>query len=287
MEDTTLDDLLADFEDLISNIETTKEIYSDYTPQHIYTKDMDVWNDIMIIFSSDIHLGSIYTDYKKLIEIWTTIIQNDRMYLAVVGDFIDNFDLNSVKLLQAGVNSQLLTPLIQRDIFTKYIQALAAKGKLLACVLGNHEMFSHQYPYFQMLQNLPVSANRMFLKLKVGINEYKIALIHKSRYNSYMNPIHSCYRELTLFYPDADIVVTAHTHLPAMAVIPYPSDGYYKNRVLIKTGTLKTLDPYTLANFSHELDTSVSLPCVILSYLHHSITPFNRIDDARKFLRRT
>lgn len=268
----------------LQRLEKMRDLYTEYLPRHVFEHKIDVYHDIIVLFISDWHLGSIYTSYQKASEIWDAILSNDRVYVVVDGDMIDNFEVASTKLLQAGISSQLITPALQREILMECLSVLKEKGKLLAVVLGNHESFTQQYP-FSAISGIPVALNRMFLKLKIGFTEYKIAVVHKSRYNSTLNPLHSSQRELTVLYPDADVVVSAHTHLPVVATYPYPYEGRYVDRVLIKLGTIKS-DEYTTAYFSHVLDFDIS-PSIIFGYLDRKMTVFTKIEDAIRFLKRT
>lgn len=277
----TLIDLFIAYLEEISDVRD--KFYSEYQPSHCFSIRIDELKHIMIMFAADLHFGSIYTNYSKIIEFYKFILEKDNVYVIINGDIIDNFDLPSTKHLIAGINSQIITPELQRDLFLKFLNALIQKKKLLACVLGNHEAFSHQYPYFKLIQNVPVSSNRMLLNIKLSLQEYKIALVHKSRFNSILNPLHANLRELTTMYPDADIIVTSHTHLPALSVIPYPKSGKYAERILIKTGTFK-IDPYTTSFFSHPPDLELTIPCVVLSPIERKITPFLNYYDAYKFL---
>jgi len=277
-----VESFVSEINNIFKKLTEFQELYKEYTPRNVFEIDMKTYNPIVIIFSSDIHFGSIYTDYTKIINLWKDIVNRNRLYLIVVGDFIDNFDLLSIKHLQAGINSQLITPQLQRDIFVQYIQTLADLNKIIACVLGNHEVYSKKYPYYSFLKNVPVYSNRMLLKINVGSESYKIALIHQSKFNSSINPAYSNLMELMNNYPDADVVVTSHTHNPIITIYPYPSEGLLKERILIKTGTLKK-DPYQISNFN-EPNTDHAIPAVVFSPLKRKLIPFLDYEDAIKFM---
>ncbi|MEM7827827.1 MAG: metallophosphoesterase [Candidatus Aenigmatarchaeota archaeon] len=276
-------DTAARIKEKLQRLEKMRDLYTEYLPRHVFEHKIDVYHDIIVLFISDWHLGSVYTDYQKASEMWDAILGNDRVYVIVDGDMIDNFEVASTKLLQAGISSQLITPALQREILMECLNVLKEKGKLLAIVLGNHESFTQQYPF--AISCIPVALNRMFLKLKIGFTEYKIAVVHKSRYNSTLNPLHSSQRELTVLYPDADVVVSAHTHLPVVATYPYPHEGRYVDRVLIKLGTIKS-DEYTTAYFSHALDFDIS-PSIVFGYIDRKMTVFTKLEDAIRFIKRT
>jgi hypothetical protein len=83
-------------------------------------------------------------------------------------------------------------------------------------------------------------------------------------------------------YPDADVVVTSHTHNPIITIYQYPSEGLLKERILIKTGTLKK-DPYQISNFN-EPNTDHAIPAVVFSSLKRKLIPFLDYEDAIKFM---
>ncbi len=236
----------------------------------------------LVIFSSDIHFGSIYTNYKKLAEIWQAVVDTEGVYLVVNGDFIDNFEVPVPKLLLAGINSQLISPQRQRHFYEQYLKALISRNKILAMVLGNHEEFSSIDLFKEVSQKVPVAPNRIELTLSFENGfEVVMALIHKSRFNSFLNPTHSSLRELHLNHPYADIIVTSHTHLPSLMLYPYPK---YKQglteRILIKTGSLKDLDPYTFKYFNPHRVSHISSPAVIIDPQRKKLLPFSRFEDA-------
>lgn len=265
---------------LIETLESNQVLYADYTfTSSDSTVELSCTFPPVIIFSSDWHLGSIYTDYASMVRMLKLIMETNS-YIVVVGDLIDNFE--HPILSTKTVNSQLITPALQRDIMIKLLTLLIEKKKLIAMVLGNHENFTSPYPYQQLLFSAGVvSYNRLFLRLNVRDQIYKIALVHRSRFNSFLNPVHSSWRELTLNYPDSDIVVTSHTHVPALSVYYYPQDNKLVDRILVKTGTLK-FDPYML-NFTSAAHNSVfATPAVVLSTQRRKIIPFHRAEDALK-----
>ena len=219
---------------------------------------------ICVVFSSDVHFGSIFTDYKMLTEIWKTVLTTPNVYLMVNGDFIDNFELPVPKLLLAGINSQLIAPALQRKFYIQYLESLVEQNKIIAMTLGNHEEFSSLEAFNQISQKVNVGLNRMLVNLLVGDEEYKIALVHKSRFNSSINPTHSSLRELHLNYPYADVIVTSHTHTPSLQILNYPkSEKGLQNVYLIKTGSLKDKDTYTYKFYNPYSVSDISTPAIL------------------------
>ncbi len=96
--------------------ETERELF-DCQPEfeHYKTLSIETEKPICLIFSSDIHFGSIHTNVGEIKNVLNTILENDNVFLAVNGDFIDNFETPVPKLLLAGINSQILSPAKQRE----------------------------------------------------------------------------------------------------------------------------------------------------------------------------
>ncbi len=269
--------------------ETERELF-DCQPEFEHYKTLDIQTEkpIAIIFSSDTHFGSIHTNVAEIKNVLNTILENDNVFLAVNDDFIDNFETPVPKLLLAGINSQILSPAKQREFYKNFIELLGENKKLLAVVIGNHEEFSGQNPYIQTLfqYQVPLGINRLLLNLKLNNEvEYKIAMVHKSRFNSILNPVHSSHRELTLYYPTADVVCTSHTHFPAIYTFPYPKDDELFDRILIKTGTFKDKDAYTFKYFNPYKVSHMSTPAVVLYPNQRKMIGFFRYQDAVEFVR--
>jgi len=269
-------------------IETENELFDSQPDfEHYKTLNIQTEKPIAIIFSSDIHFGSVHTNIAEIKNILNILLENDNVFLLVNGDFIDNFEVPVPKLLLTGINSQILSPAKQREFYKDFLELLSEHKKIIAVVIGNHEEFSGQNPYIQTLfqYQVPVGINRLLLNLKLNEIEYKIAMVHKSRFNSILNPVHDSHRELMLYYPTADIVCTSHTHFPALYVFPYPKDDILLDRILIKTGTFKDKDAYTFKYFNPYKISHMSTPAVVLYPDQRKMIGFFRYQDAVEFAR--
>ncbi len=196
-----------------------------------------------IVLLSDVHIGSIFTDYSVLSDVIEFILTNDDVRVIINGDLIDNF---TKKLAFIGVEEQIVSPSTQREIFVGLLESLAPK--IIAFNVGNHEEFS-DLDYIRLYKrqhpNVTFFLNRGKLELEVGERVWNVALIHKSRYNSTINPVHTGMRELQLKYPDADVIIMGHTHENAIARVPYCGRMVY----LVKVPALKFLDPFSYRFF--------------------------------------
>ena len=196
-----------------------------------------------IVLLSDVHIGSIFTDYQVLSDVLEYIMENDDVKVIFNGDLVDNF---TRKLAFLGVEEQIVSPSTQREIFVGLLESLAPK--IIAFNVGNHEEFS-DLDYIRLYKrqhpNVTFFLNRGKLELEVGERVWNVALVHKSRYNSTINPVHTGIRELQLNYPDADVIIMGHTHENAIARVPYCGRMVY----LVKVPALKFLDPFSYRFF--------------------------------------
>lgn len=220
----------------------------------------------VILCIGDLHLGSKFTNYQAVKEFIDFVKAEINVYVIINGDIIDNFDSGSGKLQKVGLDSQLVAPSEQREIYRMLIEEL--REKILAVNLGNHEEFSaiDTFLNFSHANKIPLGLNRIRLNLTfkhlwVTVDddllrcEYKVKLaaIHKARFNSSLNPNHANQRELHLHYPEADVIITSHTHTPAIQVRTYPQNDALKKVIYIQTGTFKSFDTHSYKYFSpHE-----------------------------------
>ena len=227
-------------------------------------RDIRDYGDIpaVILCIGDLHLGSKYTNYKALKEFIDFVKAETNVYVIINGDVIDNFDSGSGKLQKVGLDSQLASPSEQREIYRLLINEL--REKIIAINLGNHEGFSATDAFLNAANESKVALglNRIVINLKfkdmwveddkIVRSEYrlKIAAIHKARFNSHLNPNHGNLRELHSHYPDADVIVTSHTHTPAIQVRTYPQNENLKKLIFIQTGTFKSCDDHSYKYFS-------------------------------------
>jgi len=194
-----------------------------------------------IIFSSDWHLGSAWTDYKEFMKMIDFILEN-KIKISIVGDTIDNFIL---KHLKYPMLNSTLTPRLQKLMLLNLLNELVKNDCLLNFCLGNHELFDERLvgasilTYFNL--KVPISHNRAVFYLKFKNIKYKIVEVHKALGSSIYNKTHAAQRELRWHHPDADVIVTAHRHFPCV-VLDY---NFRKFQWLVRLGTFKITDEYT------------------------------------------
>jgi len=169
-----------------------------------------------VMFTADWHIGNTWTDYEAFLQFMEFIITN-QIKLSVVGDMIDNFILDNLKFPMLNTS---LTPRQQKIALLNLLDELLRNDCLLNLCLGNHDLRSERaigetiFSFFDL--KVPVSHNRTVMELKFNDVSYKILEVHKALGFSIYNKLHAGQRELRWHHPDADVIVLAHKHTPAI-----------------------------------------------------------------------
>ena len=235
------------------------EILTDLSNRKRYlskTKDIadisiNVKHPIAIMLGADWHFGGLDVDYVSLKKHVEFLFNTPNFYLITAGD-----DINLMTMMNRNVSAraEAMTPEEQVAYLEAFINKCVKEEKILACGWGNHDdEWMEKNAGFSIVKYLtknkvPYFEAQAYINLKVGSQYYPIMFTHKTRFNSYMNPVHGNKRmqqmQTELFGTEvkpARIILTAHTHNPYYAVEGcLPEDRV----ILVKTGTFKTKDLY-------------------------------------------
>lgn len=200
-----------------------------------------------ILMLSDIHLGDAYTDHDLFLHDLNLILKTPFLKIMINGDALDNF--HSSKLL-APMLEQVFSPAEQKIILLNILDELIKADKLMLFVLGNHEGFDFKSSGDSIFQELdfsgvPIANNRAVCTINVGDIKYRADFIHKTVGHSMYNKQHGNIRNLRENSPDADIIVSSHTHSPGFEF----TTEYGRPVFLIKTGTYKGSDNYSWSSW--------------------------------------
>jgi transposase-like protein len=211
---------------------------------------------IAVIKAADLHLGGMDVDYKSLMEHYQFLMEEDRFYLQLFGDDINMMIMHKT----TAARHDILTPDEQCNLLVGMVDQLLERGKLLSMCWGNHsDEFTERTAGFSLVKLLlskkvPYFSGMGYIDLVVGGQTYGQGFTHKTRFNSFMNPLHGSKRMQQMHYeifglnrPMCREYITAHTHFPAVALEGcQPEDRIY----LIKCGTFKTEDLYSRRYFA-------------------------------------
>jgi hypothetical protein len=242
-------------------------------------EDVDVYIDtdeiIGVPFIADLHIGAISTPLDAVRERFFILAENEWLYPIGVGDKIDNY---LPTRHPQGMFGTMFPPELQKELIENLYSQV--KGRWIALVQGCHDDFSHQVDDFDFTKYM---AHRMgcvnlgfggMINLHVGEQTYKIAVRHKYRYNSSLNPTNACRRLVQLEYPNADIACVAHNHITEILQV----DHRDKDRIYIRPGSMKQPDRY--GRSLGFISTGSSMPIVLLWPNKRQMQPFQDFNSA-------
>ena len=201
---------------------------------------------IAVVKTADWHFGGLDVDYKSLYDHADFILNTPNMYFQLFGDDINLMVMHRI----VGARHDGWTPEEQINWLENFVDECLERGKLISMASGNHSdeftertagfgivrtIMKHKVPYFRGLA---------YIDLVFGDITYPMAFVHKTRFSSFMNPLHGNKRmeqmHAELFGRDKPIAaeyITAHTHNPA-----YAAEGMTPEQRIwfIKCGTFKT-----------------------------------------------
>jgi len=245
---------------------------------------------IVVVFSSDWHLGSLATNYEEFERNIDFILNTPNVYMVIIGDTIDNFLQFPDK---SALLSQIMNPRYQKYMLKSILDELLRKNKILAVGWGDHDSrFEEKLSGSDVIQELtansvPYFAGKGVLCIEVGKQRYSCSVMHRSRFNSSINETHGSSQEYRFFVP-ADINVTAHQHSPAYTVcyrMPVAREaglGCGGQVILIRTGSYKEKDIYSLRGWNKG---QIGTPAVICYSDEWKLIPFSTPELAVEFIK--
>lgn len=187
-------------------------------------------------FTADWHLGSVGTNMAAWREHMDTFLATPNLSMFLVGDMIANIATHKYVL---PVFQQVMPPEQQGQLIGAILLELVEKSKIEAVVLTEeHDQRDARMTGVSFLREIvrPLRTKIAFLDnrgqvlLRIGpdpkhLITYVIHAVHKTRYNSFMNALHGGIREAHLSIA-ANVIVTAHTHRPAMGWFNVQQDAH-------------------------------------------------------------
>lgn len=204
------------FEDAIwEALEILQEHYErDNTEIHDVDIKLSDNKPIMVTWLSDLHIGHVSCDMKKLRHDLGLLKSTEGVYAILGGDLSDNV---VTAVTNRGMHNEQLSPIrIQKAVVDKLSEFLG-KDKVLAMVLGNHDEWSISNDDFDFIAYLSkkIGCSYMgawgYVNLMLGSEEYRFLVAHQFRMNSSFNKTHAAKRLMDLS-GDADVVFTGHKH---------------------------------------------------------------------------
>jgi hypothetical protein len=248
-----------------------------WSQQNATIKIGDGSSPVAIMVLSDMHIGSMGTDYDLFVQLTDVILQHPNLFVAIVGDEVEwAVRLRSV----AEVCAQVLDPQLQLEFITSWLDEILPK--VIFATWSNHSTDRSE----QMIGTCPVknilAARVPFFsgighaELIVGEQTYWVAVSHRFKGVTQADSTAGCKRYMRLEWTKAEIAIQGDCHRAGVSVY---NEGN-RNLVAISSGTLNVHSGYAARNFS--LFTSTAFPIIQLFPNEHMVIPYYTIEHYLK-----
>lgn len=201
---------------------------------------------VIIVPFGDVHYGCLHTDIKKAKETLKWISETPGVYMIGMGDLLETGTKSSVG---GSVFEQSKFLQDQLEDMVSALKPLAKKGKILGLLTGNHEKRVYNEAGLDLTKiianelGVPYFGDGVFLKLKVGKNNYTAYATHGSSSSKLPYTQIKSVLDLARFI-DCDIYMMGHMHS-----LQHHAQSYYK--VDLKDKQVKEYDKHFLITGSY------------------------------------
>lgn len=247
-----------------------------YSQDAAHIEFPDVTRPICVLPFSDTHMGAWSADVRAFRQMTEEILSEPDLYLLLVGDLAEM----AIRLRGVGeVTNQMIPPELQMRFVESWLQEV--EPHVLAAVWDNHattreegasgysrmaDMLKRKFIYSDGIQHLDVT---------VATQTYKLAVSHRFRGASMLDPTYAQKRYMRFEGVDREACIQGDTHVPGMSKY---TDGSM-TRVAINAGTLHTKSLYARRFFS--LYSHPDFPCLQLFPDRHMIVPYWNLNEWR------
>jgi len=241
---------------------------------------LDTELPIAIPFAADFHLGAPGVDYEGFQDDIELMESEPGIRPFIGGDGYHN--IIQPGKMGSSLNQIPIAP--QKGLYVLTLKKLL--HKILCVGTGNHNYWTalaegEDWDAELLRHRLKIVYIKhcAVVNLKVGQRVYPILRMHKSRFKSSFNLTHSAKQNQRLYFPDARIVVTEHTHVGAIEQYRYNE----KECIAVQTGTYAVYDDYAQQN--GYFGAHVCNPTVILYPKEDRLVGFKDMREAIIYLR--
>ncbi|MHA1368269.1 MAG: hypothetical protein ACTSRA_00950 [Promethearchaeota archaeon] len=268
------------FLDAISHSINRRELHDPLNEITAEFKIEDYPFGIILVVTSDWHLGNINTDYGMLKNDLDIIDSVPDAFAVMVGDVIDNFKPVGTPL---GGQHEALYTLQEQKKMASYLFKRYGEN-FIGIFMGCHDHWSYKIDGWDITETYSEDilgstlGHGGYLNIVVGDVMYKIYARHKYRYNSSLNLTHSV-KKMHDEHGPFDIGILAHHHAPAFEVC----EKQGKKFLAICNGTYKGIDDY--ARKIGYREGTIGCTAIYLSPDRKAAVPFSRLEDAVIYLK--
>ncbi len=257
--------VLADMQDL-----KRRASYS----QDEATIAFDTDQPICVVTLSDAHIGAWSSDHGLFETITDEILGTPNLYVALLGD-IEHMAIKLRGVLEVSDNA--LPPDLQHRYVESWLDEIAPR--ILLSTWDNHavereEVASGYSHYADMMKRRVVWHSGIgHPNIRVGQQEYRLAVAHHFQGRSIYNPVHGAQRYLTLQGHDREIAMCGDSHVPGLLQFVHGNT----TKLAINSGSSQTNSGYAKRFFS--LVTHPIFPCVEFYPDQHRFVGYWSVSD--------
>lgn len=277
-------DVVSDIkpEEILPHKEYVRMQYESPNQPKKRTVTIQIPDSALIIMLADYHCGSIYTDSMLAEEIKDVCATNDRVFAIFNGDLLDYEGTgphDDIKFDQAFAH-----PSTTRAMAESWVREF--NGSMILMVTGCHDNWIYRYTGETFMERLrkyiPTHAvfnDSIMIELVVGNVSYYGHIAHKAgKGHSRYNPSHGGFQELREDF-DGDFVVTAHRHIPGIAMQLIRD----KPCMVINCDSFKGIDGYANKNF---IGSHTHIPAVYFDGEDKRMVPFFDWRDGLRYIQK-
>ena len=221
---------------------------------------IDTDEPIAVLALSDAHIGSWGTDHDLLEKITDEILNTPNLYVAILGDMEQMAIKTAHGILSLSDN--LLPPELQHRYIESWLREI--EHRVLFSTWDNHavqreENASGYSRYADIMKRKVIwHAGIGHPNVTVGNETYLMAVSHRFRFRTYMNPVHGGMQYIRTEAPHREISLAGDSHVPGVTHWTLGD----KEKLSLNCGSYQTNSGYGKRFFS--LTTHPMMPVVVL-----------------------
>lgn len=174
---------------------------------------------VCILALSDTHIGSWSSDHNLFEQITDEILNTPGLYVALLGDF----EQMAIKASQGvlAVSDNLLPPELQHRYIESWLEEV--QHKILFSTWDNHAVMREEAgtgfsQYANLMKRRVIWHSGIgHPNVTVGSETYRLAVSHRFRLRTHLNPVHGGMQYIRHEAPDREISIAGDSHVPGIA----------------------------------------------------------------------
>ena len=174
---------------------------------------------VCVLALSDTHIGSWSTDHALFEQITDEILSTPNLYVALLGDF----EQMAIKASQGvlAISDNLLPPELQHRYIESWLGEV--EHRVLFSTWDNHAVMREEAgsgfsQYANLMKRRVVWHSGIgHPNVNVGDQTYRLAVSHRFRLRTHLNPVHGGMQYIRHEAPDREISIAGDSHTPGVA----------------------------------------------------------------------